>query len=235
MAGHGRLAVVASAGVDQHGEPPGVTSIGNGPAGRRDHDEQRQEGSGRAGAPSPARATGTAASAGERQESYARKGNQDHHAAAGAAKRSSPFMRWIQAETLESEHIRWLAYAITLRDAPSASETHAEPPFCADIGCISIKMLATRIRVFCAPASWGGAGDRVCTWEAARPARAVSAYRSCMLCRLSVSPASHRALPGRGPASTRSPTWGQLGLSASPSVRCAATATLPGSPGGTAG
>ena len=128
MAGHGRLAVVASAGVDQHGEPPGVTSIGNGPAGRRDHDEQRQEGSGRAGAPSPARATGTAASAGERQESYARKGNQDHHAAAGAAKRSSPFMRWIQAETLESEHIRWLAYAITLRDAPSASETHAEPP-----------------------------------------------------------------------------------------------------------
>jgi hypothetical protein len=56
-----------------------------------------------------------------------------------------------------------------------------------------------------------------------------------MLCRLSVSPASHRALPGRGPASTRSPTWGQLGLSASPSVRCAATATLPGSPGGTAG
>ncbi len=49
------------------------------------------------------------------------------------------------------------------------------PPNCADIGCISIKTLAARIWVFCAPTNGGGIGDRVYTRGAARLARAVRA------------------------------------------------------------
>jgi hypothetical protein len=31
--------------------------------------------------------------------------------------------------------------------------TRSDPPLCADVGCISIKTLAARIRVLCAPAN----------------------------------------------------------------------------------
>jgi hypothetical protein len=38
-----------------------------------------------------------------------------------------------------------------------------EPPFCANIGCISIKALAAQIQLFCA-LSRVGRGDRIHPW-----------------------------------------------------------------------